>query len=44
MNGTLFVYEYKRVGIESGVVVAFATDVDQGRAVLPFELFEERIC
>ncbi len=44
MNRALFVYEYKRVGIETGVVVALATDVNQGRAVLPLELFEERIC
>jgi hypothetical protein len=44
MNRALFVYEYKRVRIERRVVVAFATDVNQGCAMLTIKLFEERFC
>jgi hypothetical protein len=38
------VYEYQRIGIQGRIVVALAADVNQGRSVLPLQLFEERLC
>ena len=35
MDRAFFVYEYQRVGIEGTVRFAYATDVNQGSAMLP---------